>query len=231
MKKARFLALMAVAALLLVFPAVVLGQPVPPHLSKLVVSIDGSPAADGTEITVWMEGAEVGSATTSGGIAIIRINGEAVFTGKEISFKINGVDAGEKDIWEQGGHIDKSFAISPGGAMEPTAAPPVMVATAAPVAGEKGDKGDKGNTGSAGAAGPAGSAGSDGAKGDAGNAGNAGADGSAGPAGPTGPAGSAGSAGEGGGGGGGAIGVIALILAIVAIAAAGGAFVMGRRGG
>ena len=77
MKKARFLALMAVAALLLVFPAVVLGQPVPPHLSKLVVSVDGSPAADGTTVTVWMEGAQVASATTSGGIAIMPFATEA----------------------------------------------------------------------------------------------------------------------------------------------------------
>ena len=113
MKKLRFLALMAVAALLLVFPAIVLGQPVPPHVSKLVVSVDGSPAADGTKVTVWMDGTvQVASVTTSGGKAIFKIEGEAGSTGKAINFKVGGIDAAEEDIWEQGGHVDKSFPIS-----------------------------------------------------------------------------------------------------------------------
>lgn len=74
MKKLRLLALMAVAALLLIFPAIVLGQPVPPHVSKLVVSVDGNPAADGTEVTVWMDGTvQVASVTTSDGKAIFKI--------------------------------------------------------------------------------------------------------------------------------------------------------------
>ena len=42
MKKVRFLALAVVAALLLVFPAVVMGQvPVPDHQTKLMVMLDG----------------------------------------------------------------------------------------------------------------------------------------------------------------------------------------------
>ena len=95
-----------------VIPATTGVSQIPPHLSKLVVSIDGSPAADGIEITVWMEGQQVGSATTSGGIAIIRIDGDASFIGKEISFKIGNMDAAEKDAWELGGHVDKEFRIS-----------------------------------------------------------------------------------------------------------------------
>ena len=30
--------------------------PVPPHLSRLLVSIDGLPASDGTVVTAWMDG-------------------------------------------------------------------------------------------------------------------------------------------------------------------------------
>ena len=222
MKKMRFLALLAVAALLLIFPAVVMGQPVPPHLSKLVVSVDGKPAADGTEVTAWMEGAQVASATTSAGLAIIRIDGEGSSSGKAINFKIGGVDASEADTWEQGGHVDKEFAISvssaPATTKAPVTQPPKMEAV-------KGDKGDKGDTGAAGPAGKDGAAGKAGAAGAAGPAGPAGAAGNDGAAGSAGPAGSAGAD-----GGGGALGIISLILAIVAIVGAGGAFVMGRRG-
>lgn len=226
MTKVRLLALMAVAALLLIFPAVAFGQQIPPHLSAVTANVDGAPAANGTVVTAWIDGNEVGSGEVSDGVAILVISGDASFTGKTISFKIGDFDAAETDTWEQGGHVNPEITISASSVMEATAVPPtaVMVATAAPV---KGDKGDKGDTGAAGATGPAGAAGSAGSAGPAGPAGSAGSDGSAGPAGPAGPAGSAGSAGEGGGGG--AIGIIALILAIVAIVAAGGAFVMGRR--
>lgn len=223
MKKLRLLALMAVAALLLIFPAIVLGQPVPPHVSKLVVSVDGNPAADGTEVTVWMDGTvQVASVTTSDGKAIFKIEGEAGLTGKAINFKVGGIDAAEEDTWEQGGHVNKEFAVSV--SSKPAASKPPAEAPKGK-AGDKGDKGDKGGKGDTGAAGPPGKTGSAGKDGAAGSAG------SAGPAGPAGQDGAAGSAGAAGadGSGGGTLGIISLILAIVAIIGAGGAFVMGRR--
>ena len=226
MKKLRLLALMAVAALLLIFPAIVLGQPVPPHVSKLVVSVDGNPAADGTEVTVWMDGTvQVASVTTSDGKAIFKIEGEAGLTGKAINFKVGGIDAAEEDTWEQGGHVNKEFAVSV--SSKPAASKPPAEAPKGK-AGDKGDKGDTGSKGDTGAAGPSGKAGSAGKDGAAGSAGSAGP---AGPAGQDGAAGSAGAAGADGSGGGGTLGIISLILAIVAIIGAGGAFVMGRRGG
>ena len=121
----KIIALTAVLALLMVFPAVALGQPVPPHISKLVVTVDGKPAADRTEVTAWMDGEQVASATTTDGVAIIKIDGEAGSSGKTITFKVGGVDAAEEDTWEQGGHIDKSFAISLTGA-----GPAAVVSTA-----------------------------------------------------------------------------------------------------
>ena len=108
----KILALSAVLALLMVFPAAVMGQPAPPHISKLIVTVDGEPAADRTEVTVWMDGEQVASATTTDGVAIIRIDGDASLNGKTIRFKVGGIDATEEDTWEQGGHIDKSFSIS-----------------------------------------------------------------------------------------------------------------------
>ena len=108
----KTLALSAVLALLLVFPAVVLGQPVPPHISKLIVTVDGKPAADRTQVTVWMDGKQILLTTTTDGIAIIKIEGEAESSGKAITFKVGGIDAAEEDTWEQGGHVDRAFSIS-----------------------------------------------------------------------------------------------------------------------
>lgn len=108
----KILAVLAVLALLMVLPSVVLGQPVPPHISKLIVTVDGAPVADRTEVTAWMDGEQVASATTTDGVAIIRIDGEAGSAGKTITFKVGGMDAAERDTWEQGGHIDRAFTIS-----------------------------------------------------------------------------------------------------------------------
>jgi hypothetical protein len=229
MTKIKMLALMAVAALLLLFPAVALGQQIPPHLSAVTANVDGAPASNGTVVTAWIDGSEVGSGEVTDGVAILVISGDASFTGKTISFKIGNLDSKETDTWEQGGHLNPELTISASSeVVAPTAAPTAVVAAAvAPVTGEKGDKGD---TGSAGAAGPSGKDGADGNDGAGGSAGPAGSDGAAGPAGSDGTAGSAGTAGEAGGGGSG-LAIFALILAIVAIAAAGYSIVMGRRTG
>ena len=94
--------------------------PVPPHISRLLVSIDGLPAPDGTVVTAWMDGRQVATAVTASGAAYIRIEGDGSDSGRIISFSIGvltgGVieelDAIEADFWEQGGHVDKNFSIS-----------------------------------------------------------------------------------------------------------------------
>ncbi len=98
--------------------------PVPPHLSRLLVSVDGLPAPDGTVVTAWMDGEAVATALTASGAAFIRIEGDGSTAGKAISFTIRiltggvpegvteDLDAAEVDFWEQGGHIVKNFAIS-----------------------------------------------------------------------------------------------------------------------
>ena len=98
--------------------------PVPPHLSRLLVSIDGLPAPDGTVVTAWMDAAAVATAVTANGAAYMRIEGDDSDSGKAISFTIGvlvgGVPGGlmedlaaaEVDFWEQGGHLDKNFVIS-----------------------------------------------------------------------------------------------------------------------
>ena len=98
--------------------------PVPPHLSRLLVSIDGLPAPDGTVVTAWMDAAAVATAVTANGAAYMRIEGDGSDSGKAISFTIGvlvggvpgglmeDLDAAEVDFWEQGGHLDKNFVIS-----------------------------------------------------------------------------------------------------------------------
>ena len=93
--------------------------PPPPHLSNLVVTIDGAPAPDGTEVTAWMDGHQVAQGETRGGFAIITIAGTSSSTGKTISFRIDGIPAAEEDTWEPGGHVDKNFAISPRRSLPP----------------------------------------------------------------------------------------------------------------
>ena len=84
------------------------------------MSIDGLPAPDGTVVTAWMDGRQVATALTANCAAIIRIEGDGSTAGKAISFIIGVLTEGvtedlptaEVDFWEQGGHVDKNFAIS-----------------------------------------------------------------------------------------------------------------------
>jgi len=227
MTKVRMLALMAVAALLLIFPTVAFGQQSMPHLTAVTANVDGAPAPDGTVVTAWIDGEQVASGTVEGGMAVLVIPGDSSTAGKTINFKIGDQDAAETDTWEQGGHVDPELTISAG---DGTSTPAESGTPGEPgAAGDQGAKGEKGDTGAAGAAGAAGPAGAKGDTGAAGAKGDTGAAGAAGDAGPAGPAGAAGTAGADGSGGGGSLGIIALILAIVAIIAAGGSFLMGRR--
>ena len=112
MNRLRFLVLALVVGLVMAFPAAALGQPLQDHLSRVTVTIDGANAPDDTEVTAFIGGKEVATATTTDGVAIIKIPGTNATTGKEISFRVGDVMADEVDTWETGGHLDKSFQIS-----------------------------------------------------------------------------------------------------------------------
>ena len=244
MKKVRFLALAVVAALLLIFPAIVMGQPVPDHLSRVMVMIDGDKVPDDTDVTAMIDGEDVAMAMTMDGVALLRIPGTGATTGMEITFMVGDMMAAETDTWEQGGHVDKGFELNvstgpPTATPRPTSTPdlrgrkgdPGEVGPAGPK-GATGGKGSAGAKGGDGAAGAAGAAGPAGPKGSTGAAGTAGSDGAAGAAGADGAAGDAGTKGDRGSagiaGGGGGLGVIALILAIVALVGVGGVFFVSR---
>lgn len=68
--------------------------PSPPQLFTGSVTIDGSPAPDGTSVTAEVGGVEVASTTTSGGTYGIEICPDD-YAGQTVVFKVNGVYGGE----------------------------------------------------------------------------------------------------------------------------------------
>ena len=233
MTKFSILASLAVIALLLAIPAVVLAQAQPPLPSVFggTVTWDGAPAPDGTAVSAWIDGEQVALTTAADGGYALMISQPpgGAFAGKEIVFMVAESEAPERGTWEPDGGDEINLTAAPVLAPKPAAGPagPAGPAGSAGKAGAPGPGGGPGPAGPGGASGNAGAAGAAGAKGPAGSAGAAGPagpSGSLGAAGPAGPAGAVGAA-----GGGGALAVIALIIAIVAAIGAGGAFVMGRR--
>ena len=78
-----------------------------PHVFVGSVTINGAPAPDGTEVTVWLEefNTPLGAGTSSGGDYSVLANqhGAQSFEGRTLIFKVNGQDSGETAIWEKGG--------------------------------------------------------------------------------------------------------------------------------
>lgn len=222
MTKTRFLALITALALLIAIPTSVLAQRLPPHQFVGTVTLDGATAADGAAVTAWIDDAQVGSTTVSGGEYSLVVDQEdLVYAGKTISFKVSGANAAETAVWTTGAADILNLVAT-------TGTPAVGGGE-----GSEGATGPAGPVGPAGPDGPAGPAGSTGSSGSAGTDGSDGDDGAAGAAGSAGPAGSAGAAGTvgsaGDDGSGGVLGVIALIVAGVALIGAAGAMMMGRR--
>jgi len=78
----------------------------PPHVFVGSVTIDGGPAPDGTEVTVWLVefDAPIGTGITSSGIytALANQHGAKSFGGRALIFKVNGEDSGETFVWKKG---------------------------------------------------------------------------------------------------------------------------------
>ena len=111
MNRLRFLVLALVVGLVMAFPSAALGQAVPDHQSRLVVTINGEMAPDDTKVTAIMDGEDVAMAMTKDGIAFLKVPGTSATVGMEISFMVGDLMAAETDTWERGGHQDKNFEI------------------------------------------------------------------------------------------------------------------------
>jgi len=68
--------------------------PNPPIAFSGTVTVGGSPAVDGTAITLWVGATQIGSTTTSGGIYSINICPDA-YVGETIVFKVSGEVGGQ----------------------------------------------------------------------------------------------------------------------------------------
>lgn len=78
-----------------------------PHVFVGGVTIDGAPAPDGTEVSVWLKqfASPLATATSVDGDYSVLASqfGIESFGGRRVIFKINGEDSGESAIWEKGG--------------------------------------------------------------------------------------------------------------------------------
>ena len=78
-----------------------------PHVFVGSVTIDGAPAPDGTEVSVWLKQFASPLATgtsVDGNYSVLASQfGNASFDGRRVIFKINDEDSGESAIWEKGG--------------------------------------------------------------------------------------------------------------------------------
>ena len=257
MTKFRFLALFAALALLLTVSTTVLAQqPKQPHVFTGEVMIGEEMAMDGAMVTATIDGETVGVDTVMDGMYTIKLDpgdpsaeGYMDFSGTEVMFMVGMEDAGTA-MWMEGMVSPlnlMAMAMEP----EPTEAPVMMPGPRGPqgragadgadgadgAPGADGRQGRQGPQGRAGADGNDGAPGADGRNGADGNDGADGSDGAPGAKGDKGDMGAQGAAGAaddagsaGAVGGGGVLAIIGLIIAIVALVAAGGAFVMGRRG-
>ena len=123
MNGVRFLVLALAVGWVLAFPAA-LGQPVPDHLSRVMVMIDGEKVPDNTTVAAIIDGETVAKTMTMEGVALIRIPGTGATTGKEIHYMVGDMMADEVDTWEQGGHSDKDFEVSITTGATPIPVPP-----------------------------------------------------------------------------------------------------------
>lgn len=247
----RFLALLAAVAMLGSLPMTALAQGVPPHVLIGTATVDGAPAAEGTDIFGMAGGRQVGSTKVKAG-GSFRLDLDDP-SGQSVTFMIDGSRAQQTlDNWTSG-FVQRNYSLSastqgdsgvlddglpnmpgPPGPRGPQG-PPGPPGPAGPPGpdGPRGEPGPPGEPGPAGAPGPPGEPGERGAvgpQGDVGETGPRGVDGAQGPPGPQGPQGPQGPAGDAGAAGSGNMGLMAIVIAILAaVVAIAVPFLMPRR--
>ena len=142
MTKTRFLAFLTALVLLLTIPTAVFAQSTIPHQFFGSATLDGATAPDGTAITVWVDGSQVGATNLVNGSYSLQVGGEDGFAGKTVVFKVAAATAEQTLDWERGGVSELNLTASSS-----------TNTTTPPVADGEGEKGDKGDTGARGATG------------------------------------------------------------------------------
>ena len=86
----------------------------PPHRFAGSVSLDGEPAAAGTSVTAFVNGAECGSATVitsaAGSTYVLDVPDSCADAGDTVSFQVGGYDAAETGTWSGGGRTDLNLS-------------------------------------------------------------------------------------------------------------------------
>lgn len=88
----------------------------PPHVFVGTVSMDGSPASDGTLVTAFIEGnsSPVAQAEVSGGSYTLMVEQPAGgdYGGKSVTFTVSDIDTSPSKIWEFGGANEVNLSVS-----------------------------------------------------------------------------------------------------------------------
>jgi predicted lipoprotein with Yx(FWY)xxD motif len=128
MTTAKLLAILAMMVLVLTISSPASAQRLPPHVFLGTAWLDGETVPDGTIVTAWVDGAETASATASrGGFILVVDQGDLSFSGKIISFQINGNKADQTATWTQGGGDELTLSAASGPVGEPGRAVTVIL--------------------------------------------------------------------------------------------------------
>ena len=91
----------------------------PPHVFVGAVSVDGSPAPDGTLVTAFIEGktGAAAQAEVSGGTYTLMVEQPSGgdYGGKAVTFTVSDLDASPSVPWEFGGADEVNLSVSAGG--------------------------------------------------------------------------------------------------------------------
>ena len=115
-------------------PEVSFGQPgglTPPHAFVGSVTVDGAPAADGTQITAYLDGVpdSVAETTVTDGRYVIKIvqRSSTPFADRKVTFKIGGRDGSPTAVWTTGAADELNLVVGSGAAPSVDAPPSVDV--------------------------------------------------------------------------------------------------------
>lgn len=107
------------------------GGPIPPNAFAGTVTVDGAPAADGTQVTAFLEGVpdSVAGATVSGGQYNLKIvqRTSTLFADRKVTFKVGGKDSSTTAVWTSGEATELNLVVGSGAPSAVDTPPPAGV--------------------------------------------------------------------------------------------------------
>ena len=119
------------------------GGPIPPHAFVGSVTVDGAPAADGTQVTAYLDGVpdSVAGTTVTDGRYVIKIvqRSSTLFADRKVTFKIGGRDGSPTAVWISGAADELNLVVGSGAPPAVDAPPPVDIPAGALAIATEGD--------------------------------------------------------------------------------------------